>query len=267
MSAPPSTYQADLSRREEMAVSGAAMSDAPWKLAGTAGVIVTAADMVAHLIFFHLEFLTPVSLGIAAFFAVAGAGALVRSRHSRALRWARNRPWRFAVMPGAAAAIIVFVLAVLDGSGVLVASALAPRRAAVQATPKDSTTPTSGTTAGTSSGTASSSSDVTANDFLTLLVSELQNQDPTQPTDPNEYITQLAQVNSLQQLISINQGIGTLDGAVSNTSPSTSPAGPSPTSDSVPGANVVAAVTNSNAELGPQPVTNQNAIWGGSTAS
>jgi hypothetical protein len=119
MSAPPSTYQADLSRREEMAVSGAAMSDAPWKLAGTAGVIVTAADMIAHLIFFHLEFLTPVSLGIAAFFAVAGAGALVRSRHSRALRWARSRPWRFAVMPGAAAAIIVFVLAVLDGSGVL----------------------------------------------------------------------------------------------------------------------------------------------------
>ena len=58
-------------------------------------------------------------MGIVAFFAVAGAGALVRSRHSRALRWARNRPWRFAVIPGAAAAIIVFVLTVLDGSGVL----------------------------------------------------------------------------------------------------------------------------------------------------
>jgi flagellar basal-body rod modification protein FlgD len=53
-------------------------------------------------------------------------------------------------------------------------------------------------------------------------VSELQNQDPTQPTDPNQYITQLAQVNSLQQLISINQGIGTLDTAISGTSsPST----------------------------------------------
>jgi hypothetical protein len=54
-----------------------------------------------------------------AFWAVAGAGALVRSRHSRALRWARSRPWRFAVLPGAAAAIVIFVLAVLDGSGVL----------------------------------------------------------------------------------------------------------------------------------------------------
>ena len=29
---------------------------------------------------------------------------------------------------------------------------------------------------------------ITANDFLTLLVTELQNQDPTQPTDPDAYI-------------------------------------------------------------------------------
>jgi flagellar basal-body rod modification protein FlgD len=91
-----------------------------------------------------------------------------------------------------------------------VASALAPRRASVQAAPKDSSTTTTGT-----SSTSGDSSDITADDFLTLLVSELKNQDPTQPTDPNAYITQLAQVNSLQQLISINQGIGTLDSAVS----------------------------------------------------
>lgn len=118
MSASPSTYQADLSRREEMAVSGTVMSNAPWKIAGAAGVIVTAADIVAHLIFFHLEFLNPAALGVAAFFAVAGAGALVRSRNSRAVRWARSRPWRFAVLPGAAAAIVVFVLTVLTGSGI-----------------------------------------------------------------------------------------------------------------------------------------------------
>lgn len=151
-----------------------------------------------------------------------------------------------------------------------VASALAPRRAAVQATPKDSTTSTSGTTTSSSSGSssaASDSSDITANDFLTLLVSELQNQDPTQPTDPNEYITQLAQVNSLQQLIFINQGIGTLDGAVSSTSSSTSSAGTSSTSDAVSGTNVAAAAANANAALGPPSVSGQNAIWGGSTAS
>jgi len=118
MSAPPSTYQTELNRREEMAVSGAVLTDAPWKLATATGAVVTGADILAHLLFFHLELLTPLSLGIAAFFAVAGAGALVRSRHSRALRWARSRPWRFAVMPGAAAAIIVFVLSVVHGGGI-----------------------------------------------------------------------------------------------------------------------------------------------------
>jgi flagellar basal-body rod modification protein FlgD len=97
-----------------------------------------------------------------------------------------------------------------------VASALSSKRA-VQATPKD--TSTNGTTG--NSSTAAGNSDITADDFLTLLVSELKNQDPTQPTDPNQYITQLAQVNSLQQLISINQGIGTLDSAI--TTPPSSP--------------------------------------------
>ena len=103
-----------------------------------------------------------------------------------------------------------------------VASSLSSRRA-VQATAKDTTT-TSTTSTGTSGAT--DSSNITSNDFLTLLVSELKNQDPTQPTDPNQYITQLAQVNSLQQLISINQGIGTLDNAISATgSPSTGSSG------------------------------------------
>src|SRR5579872_1450585 len=48
-------------------------------------------------------------------------------------------------------------------------------------------------------------STISANDFLTLLVTEMKNQDPTANTDPNEYINQLVQVNSLEQLISINQ--------------------------------------------------------------
>jgi flagellar basal-body rod modification protein FlgD len=53
--------------------------------------------------------------------------------------------------------------------------------------------------------TGSSSAAITANDFLLLLVTEMKNQDPTANTDPNEYINQLVQVNSLQQLISINE--------------------------------------------------------------
>ncbi len=123
MSAPPSTYQGNLNRREEIAVSGTALREAPWKLAGAAGVAVAGADLLTHLalnlLSFRLEWVTALCMGVVAFWAVAGAGALVRGRRSRALRWARSRPWRFAVVPGAAAAIVVFVLAVLDGSGVL----------------------------------------------------------------------------------------------------------------------------------------------------
>ena len=60
-----------------------------------------------------------------------------------------------------------------------------------------------------SSAASSNQASVSANDFLTLLVTEMKNQDPTANTDPNEYINQLVQVNSLEQLISINQNLST----------------------------------------------------------
>jgi flagellar basal-body rod modification protein FlgD len=68
----------------------------------------------------------------------------------------------------------------------------------------------SGNAIGTNSSTADGGSSVSANDFLTLLVAEMKNQDPTQPTDPNAYISQMVDVNSLQQLIGINQGVSSL---------------------------------------------------------
>jgi hypothetical protein len=73
-----------------------------------------------------------------------------------------------------------------------------------------------GKAAASSSGSAGDTGDatITADDFLTLLVTELQNQDPTSDADPNAYVNQLVDVNSLQQLISINSGIGTLDSSV-----------------------------------------------------
>ncbi len=74
-------------------------------------------------------------------------------------------------------------------------------------TPLDTTTSGTGS-AGSTGSSSSSSSDsaiISANDFLELLVTEMQNQDPTDATDPNEYIDQLVDVNSLEQLIDINQ--------------------------------------------------------------
>jgi flagellar basal-body rod modification protein FlgD len=77
-------------------------------------------------------------------------------------------------------------------------------------------------TATTSASTASTdNSTITSNDFLTLLVTEMKNQDPTQPTDPNAYIQQLVGVNSLQQLIGIKQGITSLDTAAGATTSTT----------------------------------------------
>jgi flagellar basal-body rod modification protein FlgD len=64
---------------------------------------------------------------------------------------------------------------------------------------------TSTSSASSSSSAGSDSATISANDFLTLLVTEMKNQDPTADTDPNEYINQLVNVNSLEQLISINQ--------------------------------------------------------------
>ncbi len=60
-----------------------------------------------------------------------------------------------------------------------------------------------------SSGSSTEAATISANDFLTLLVTEMKNQDPTANTDPNEYINQLVNVNSLEQLISINQTLST----------------------------------------------------------
>lgn len=88
-----------------------------------------------------------------------------------------------------------------------VASALSAKSKTPHLGAKD-TSATSGSNG--SSSTATDPSQITSNDFLTLLVSELQNQDPTQPTDPNSYIQQLVGVNSLQQLIQINQEVGSI---------------------------------------------------------
>lgn len=54
-------------------------------------------------------------------------------------------------------------------------------------------------------------------EFLKLLVSQLQNQDPMNPISNEQFITQLATFSSLEQLISINQAVNRL---VENAAPS-----------------------------------------------
>jgi len=121
MSAPTHNDQ-DLSRREELSVSGAAMSRAPWGAAVVTGGVVAAGELGLHVIGSGLGLHAlsgSLAMGAVAFFVVAAAGALWRARPSRAIRWARSNPWRFAVMPALAAAAVALVLSVVTGGGVL----------------------------------------------------------------------------------------------------------------------------------------------------
>lgn len=45
--------------------------------------------------------------------------------------------------------------------------------------------------------------------FLTLLVSQLKNQDPLNPTDSNQFVAQLTAYSQLEQLIGINKNTAT----------------------------------------------------------
>jgi len=47
-------------------------------------------------------------------------------------------------------------------------------------------------------------------DFLTLLIAQLKNQNPLRPMDDKDFIAQLAQFNSLEQLQALNQGMEAL---------------------------------------------------------
>jgi len=82
-----------------------------------------------------------------------------------------------------------------------------------------------GSASSSSSSSDSDSATITANDFLQLLVTEMKNQDPTSNTDPNEYINQLVGVNSLEQLVQINQDLG--GGASSSSSSGSASVAPS----------------------------------------
>jgi flagellar basal-body rod modification protein FlgD len=59
-----------------------------------------------------------------------------------------------------------------------------------------------------SSSTAASS--VSLQDFVRILVSQLNNQDPLKPMDNQEFVTQLAQFTSLEQSRQLNQNLEAL---------------------------------------------------------
>lgn len=72
--------------------------------------------------------------------------------------------------------------------------------------------PTSSSTAAASAtkAAASSSTTVDYNSFLKLLVQELKNQDPTSPSDPTQYLSQIATFSNVEQGVNTNTKLSTL---------------------------------------------------------
>lgn len=62
---------------------------------------------------------------------------------------------------------------------------------------------------------SSSSADGLQDQFLTLLTTELQNQDPTDPMDNSEMVTQLAQISTISSIEGVNSTLEGISGQIS----------------------------------------------------
>ena len=78
-----------------------------------------------------------------------------------------------------------------------------------------------GTGNAASNTTSASMNGLDPNDFMMLLVAEIQNQDPTKPMDPTTFMSQLVDLNQLEQVMQINQVVQDFSttGTTSGTTP------------------------------------------------
>jgi flagellar basal-body rod modification protein FlgD len=83
------------------------------------------------------------------------------------------------------------------------------------------TTGTSGTgsssgTSGSSSTTSNSATSLGGTDFLTLMLAQLKNQDPTSPVDSNTFLQQLASLSEVQGINGLNTSFATLSSSLTS---------------------------------------------------
>jgi flagellar basal-body rod modification protein FlgD len=77
---------------------------------------------------------------------------------------------------------------------------------------------TTGTGTGPTTGTgapANSATTLGGTNFLTLMLAQLKNQDPTSPVDSNTFLTQLAQLSEVQGITQLNTSFSTLSSSLS----------------------------------------------------
>jgi flagellar basal-body rod modification protein FlgD len=63
---------------------------------------------------------------------------------------------------------------------------------------------------GSSASSPAPSNQLDANSFITLLTAQLQAQDPLNPLDPSQMVSELTSMNTLQQIIQIRQDLDSL---------------------------------------------------------
>jgi flagellar basal-body rod modification protein FlgD len=73
-----------------------------------------------------------------------------------------------------------------------------------------------GSTATSASASAAAVGTLGGTDFLTLMLAQLQNQDPTSPVDSNTFLTQLAQLSEVQGITSLNTSFGALSSSLTS---------------------------------------------------
>ena len=78
------------------------------------------------------------------------------------------------------------------------------------------TSSTPATSGATSKTTVKANDALGKDDFLKILVSQMQNQDPMNPTDSKESIAQLASFSSLEQMTNIATAMNTLSQSMTN---------------------------------------------------
>jgi flagellar basal-body rod modification protein FlgD len=78
------------------------------------------------------------------------------------------------------------------------------------------------------SSTPSGAPAVTQQTFLRLLVTQIKNQDPLNPSDSTQFLTQLAQVSELEQMINVNSNLKQLQDLTKSGQPAGNPAGGTP---------------------------------------
>jgi flagellar basal-body rod modification protein FlgD len=74
--------------------------------------------------------------------------------------------------------------------------------------------PTTGT--GATSANNPAAGTLGGTDFLTLMLAQLQNQDPTSPVDSNTFLTQLAQLSEVQGINSLNTNFSALSSSLTS---------------------------------------------------